>query len=581
MKYRSYDGSCNNLQYPSRGTTLTQLVRLLRPAYEDDLNEPIGWDTKKLVRPPARLVSQNIVSTLSIVDDGSFSHMLMQWGQFIDHDISLIVGSSSRSTYKSRIPCDKLCRNDPPCFPIYPAPNDKRVPKDACIEFTRSSAACGTGLSSIFFNELLPRQQLNQVTSYIDGSTIYGSSKEEVRRLRDLDHDEGLLKEGIKISPRKRLLPFHNGAPVDCQIDDQDQSVPCFLAGDIRVNEQLALTAMHTIWMREHNRIASKLKKLNYNWNGEKIFQEARKIVIAEIQHITFHNFLPKILGQEGLKLLGKYQNYQPDADATLINSFATAAFRFGHGTVRPTLFRLNELYQPIPQGHLRLRDAFFAPSRLLHEGSIDPILRGLIFFPSKLSRSDRMLNEELTDHLFGMAHEIALDLASLNIQRGRDHGLPSYNHYRVMCNLPAATHFHELSNEITNRTILNKLEKAYQHPNNIDLWVGAMAEDALFGGRVGPTFACLIALQFNRLRAGDRFWYENKAQFSPNQLTQIKRSSLARILCDNGDNITRVQNDVFLNVYYEGDITDCDAIPSIDLKHWYECQDGKQKKKF
>ena len=109
----------------------------------------------------------------------------------------------------------------------------------------------------------------------------------------------------------------------------------CFRAGDVRANEHVALASMHTMWVREHNRLASELKRLNKQWDEERVFQEARKIVVAQIQHITYTEFLPKILGYRGLN---EYQGYDPSIDASVSNVFAAAAFRFGHTLVSMTV---------------------------------------------------------------------------------------------------------------------------------------------------------------------------------------------------------------------------------------------------
>lgn len=103
-------------------------------------------------------------------------------------------------------------------------------------------------------------------------------------------------------------------------------------------------------------------------------------------------------------------------------------------------------------------------------------------------------------------ANEIALDLAALNIQRGRDHGLPGYNAWRTFCNLSAPNSIEGLQDHITNATVRRKLRDIYgDDPDNIDLWVGGLLEDTLPGTQLGPTFQCIIGNQFRRLRDGDR----------------------------------------------------------------------------
>lgn len=102
------------------------------------------------------------------------------------------------------------------------------------------------------------------------------------------------------------------------------------------------------------------------------------------------------------MEIMGDYHGYDPDVNPTIVNSFATAAYRFGHSQIQPVFQRLDETYQqPINEGHLLLRDAFFAPFRLLEEGGIDPLLRGLIASPSKKRSSISGLNSNLTEALF------------------------------------------------------------------------------------------------------------------------------------------------------------------------------------
>ena len=104
-------------------------------------------------------------------------------------------------------------------------------------------------------------------------------------------------------------------------------------------------------------------------------------------------------------------------------------------------------------------------------------------------------------------ANDIALDLAALNIQRGRDHGLPSYNRWRSFCGLEAPDSIEELKAHIGNATIRQQLVEMFEdNPDNIDLWVGGLLEDILPGAMLGPTFQCIIGEQFKRLRTGDRY---------------------------------------------------------------------------
>ena len=256
-----------------------------------------------------------------------------------------------------------------------------------------------------------------------------------------------LLRHGIYMASNKPLMPFATDeTPVDCRKNHLESDIGCFLGGDIRANEQLGLLAMHTIWFRQHNFLAEKLRNLNPTWDDEVVFQETRKIVGAQMQHITYAHWLPYVVGQRGMELLGPYEGYKPEVNPMITNEFATAALRFGHTLINPILRRLDANFRTVREGDVPLRQAFFAPWRLVEEGGVDPLMRGLFSTPAKLKTPDQLLNSHLTDDLFTAAHFVALDLAAMNIQRGRDHGLPSYNDYRVWCNLTRAQSFDDLS---------------------------------------------------------------------------------------------------------------------------------------
>lgn len=179
----------------------------------------------------------------------------------------------------------------PECFPIRLPDNDPvhSVFGERCQSYARSAIAPRTGCT------LGPREQLNQATSFIDGSAIYGNSKEEADELREFS--DGKFKTQYSRSGKPLLPPDPNAE--ECRYNSIYR---CFKSGDMRVNEHLGLAGLHTLWLREHNRIADKLKFLNPHWSDETLFQEARRIVAAEIQHITYKEYLPMVLGQVTLQ---------------------------------------------------------------------------------------------------------------------------------------------------------------------------------------------------------------------------------------------------------------------------------------
>ncbi|XP_060535889.1 peroxidasin isoform X2 [Cylas formicarius] len=574
-KYRSIDGTCNNLQHPTWGASLTGFRRVLKPVYEDGFGKPIGWDKTRLYngypKPPSRKVSTEVISTAKITPDPEITHMVMQWGQFLDHDLDHATPSVSSESWDG-IDCKKSCDYAAPCYPMDVPSDDPRIKNRRCIDFIRSSAICGSEMTSIFFDTVQHREQINQLTSYIDASMVYGFSDELAKEIRDLDAPLGKLKEGPVFDGRKALLPYAGGQGMDCRRNLSESDVACFLAGDIRANEQSGLTAMHTLWMREHNRLAEELRYLNPHWDGDMLYHEARKIVGAAVQHITYKHWLHFIVGPEGVRQLGDYSGYDPQLEPSISNVFATAALRFGHTLINPVLNRLDWNYSPIREGHLPLHKAFFSPWRIVEEGGIDPLLRGMYVAPAKKKLPAENLNTDLTEHLFETAHAVALDLAAMNIHRSRDHALPGYLAFRQFCNMSHVERFRDLAGDIRDSEVRRKLEELYGHPANVDVWVGGVLEDPVEGGRVGPLFRCLLLEQFRRLRDADRFWYENPSVFKPEQLAQIRQYSLARVLCDNGDNITTVTPDVFVLPQLQNGVVGCDKIPKVDLKLWSEC---------
>ena len=521
-KYRSYDGTCNNLQHPYYGSAGMALNRLMDADYENGINIPHGWsqanygDPFSPPRPSTRLISTSVLSSSNSTPNQQHTLMLMQFGQFLDHDIDFAPVVPSDSPFRNASKCEDTCRNEPPCFPIPISPNDTRIRNKNCMSFTRSSAVCGTGSSSALIGKTAyRREQLNEITSYVDASMVYGSNKVISVKLRNQTGGLGQLKIGRESSPGKPFLIFDSYSFAECQqpAEEGSERVECFLAGDHRVNEQVGLTCMHNIFVREHNRVAARLAEINPQWSDETLYQEARRIVGAEWQHIVYNEYLPEILGPQGMEVLGRYQGYNDKMDATIINSFATAAFRFGHSQIMPIFPRLNQNWEESEFGHLPLHKAFFSPFRIVNEGGIDPLLRGLVSTPVKQRSGDQPFTSALVERLFEETSQVALDLGALNIQRGRDHGLPGYNAFRQYFGMLPAETFDDLSHEIIQSDVRDTLENLYAHPDNIDLYVGGVIEEVLSGAQLGPVFLRIIAEQFRRLRDGDRFYYENRGE--------------------------------------------------------------------
>jgi len=360
----------------------------------------------------------------------------------------------------------------------------------------------------------------------------------------------------------KMKLQANGLLPVEIQEFSIDCSTGggCSLVGEVRGDENIALHSMHTIWVREHNRIASTLKVLNPTWNDETLFQNSRKITGAVWQQLVFKEYVPL------LATLPSYTGYKANVNPSITNVFASAAFRFGHSLIPNEFTQLdnnfNEANQPIP-----LQEAFFNRNSINNRG-IEQTVRGLVGNMS--NNVDNRFSFAIARKLFvGMGSTDYLDLTAINIQRGRDHGLPGYNEYRRLCGLAVAATWFELRTLML-EDVASKFEKIYKHPNDIDLFAGGISEKHFGKHEVGPTFSCIIKRQFESLRDGDRFYYENPGVFTTAQLNAIKQVTLATVLCENLKDLVSLQPDAFHSPYKISNTRKvCTSIPKLDLSPW------------
>ncbi|XP_009073007.1 PREDICTED: lactoperoxidase-like, partial [Acanthisitta chloris] len=285
-------------------------------------------------------------------------------------------------------------------------------------------------------------------------------------------------------------------------------------------------------------------------------------------QIITYRDYLPLLLAGESSKWIPSYRGYNERVNPTASNVFSLA-FRFGHTSVQPFVSRLNDSFQPLGSfSHVPLHLTFCATWRIIMEGGIDPLVRGMLVDHAKLMKQNQMLVDELQNHLFEQTEVMGLDLAAMNMQRGRDHGLAGYNAWRGFCGLSQPQTLEEYAEVLGNSKLAKKFMDVYGTPDNIDLWIGAIAEPLIPGTRVGPLLACIIGTQFRNLRDGDRFWWENPGVFTPQQLEALRRITVSRVFCDN-TRIRKVPKDVFKINNYPEDFVDCEEIDAIDLSPW------------
>ena len=549
--FRSIDGSGNNGR---KGKTDAQLVRLFEPAFEDGIGVPRGGEISVFdpgsrrfvegsVLPNPRTISNLVIDEVAPATNSlNASDWLWQWGQLIDHDLALNESNSHQPQPGEFSPIVVEDANDP-VGPYLP--------------FVRVSPAEGTGQTS-------PRQINNQITAFIDASFVYGSTEDRAEYLRDTRSGQGLLKttesdNGESILPQnRRENPFANatgGVLRDFQ----------FLAGDVRANEQIGLTAAHSLLVREHNRVATALyerlqggdRALTQKFNtfersalsqapglssaavrDEFLYQSARKVIGAKVQVITYEEFLPLLVGENAL---ARYTGFDAGVNPQVSVEFANAAFRLGHTMLS------NQLRRVDGEGirETSLSDAFFTPEDVQQKG-VDSLLAGLVF--QEAQAVDHQLVDSVREFLFP-AGTGGLDLAAVNIARGRETGVGGYTEVLAATGGPRITSFAELrQSKLFSNAVVDLFETAYETVDQIDLWLGGISElpDARQGGLLGPTLSYFVAEQFSRTRDGDKFFYLNDLDHLNVLSPEVESTTLSQLIRDNVSAPHLISDDAF-----------------------------------
>jgi peroxidase len=566
-KYRQPDGSCNNLNISWWGQARTPYKRLLKPAYQDLNKDPrkLGVNGRPLKSP--REISTRVHYPQDIYKD--ITHLVPMFGQFVIHDVTKTAHTLGEDGDVKKCTCDSKSYD---CVNIPIPKNDYNFQDKKCLIQVRErdSREC-------FNCDLGYRNQLNDVNSFVDLSVTYGSNKEEEAELRAFYG--GRLEVSYFKDSNGPLLPSRcTGSSFKLL----KKTNVCFLAGDNRVNQHPLMIGMHTIFLREHNRIVTELAKINPHWDDERLFQEGKRILTAVFQNIAYWEWLPLVIGYELHKIFGldqqpadKYfEGYNPEILPNTAAEFSGAAARFGHGLVRPYMSRVNEQYKTTYNDSLR--DLLWRPDLVIPGDNLDQFIRGALCDMSLQNLPH--INEELQDWVI---HDLGNDnpthffsLPAWNINRGRELGLEAYNYYRELAGLNLAQTYDDLS-WISPKNLKN-LRAVYKDVFDIDLFSGGMSEHHVRGGILGPTFAYIIARGFRDWKYGDRFFYENSNKSSPNaftltQLNSIRQVRLNSILC-NTLNLKDVTYNVFLRANKDRNpYLSCNSVYPVNLELWRE----------
>ncbi|XKL67089.1 hypothetical protein PGB90_010509 [Kerria lacca] len=541
LKYRPFDGTCNNFLVPGWGTPNTAFVRLLPPSYSD------GISRVRMAQNGNWLPSPRVIHTVLFpeTDVFDFRHTLavMEWGQIIAHDVTFLSikkGPACCTPNGNLFPPQELHAS---CLPIVIPSNDPFYFKfrRTCMDMKRVKTANELGCN------IFPVHQISGVSHFLDGSLIYGSNEDTSNFLRTFRG--GLLRAQLTADRRPFLINTDKPTRVCHVLSDAEV---CYSAGDGRVNQNSEIAVSQVMFMRLHNLLANQLSIINPDWTDNVIFHEARRIVIAIIQHITYNEYLPILLGSKFMEnsnltptRINYAIGYNENVNPSTISEFVGAAFRSYHSTVQGFISLVNESRALVAE--IRFSDFMNKPGIIQLPGNFDHFLRGLITQPQQ--EQDIFFSGEITNFLFKSDAPFGMDLLSMDINRGRDLGIPPYTTMRVLCGLPMVNRFEDLKDVMDDEKIV-RLAKVYSSVHDIDYLVGGLLERRIPGTLTSPSFHCVVAEAFYRYKFGDRFFYEFGGQagsFTLDQLNTIRKVTFSTLICLTGDNIQLAQPDGFL----------------------------------
>lgn len=473
---RTLDGRCNNPKKKEWGAIRQPLFSYTRGFSS---KKPTGGDLKS-----ARMIS-NMISKQNgdVLNRRRLSEMVTFFGQFLDHTI---VSASANSKDQMNIP----------------------IPSDDPV-FTNFSSGPLAGFFPFDRNFRGPVKEgrraerpINSLTSFVDLDSVYGPDLKRNKAIRS-------FKNGLMDTSKGDLLPMNNPG----QFNAPTKEPGFFLAGDHRANEHPVLTSLHTIFLREHNSLAKELKRAFPDWKDDELYETARQINIAQFQKIVFEEFYPVMTGRK----LKPYSGFRKKVNPGVSDIFSTAAYRVGHTMVGNGIQRRgpgNKRLAPI-----RFTKMFFRPLDVMREG-VEPFLRGAMY--NRAQEVDLLVHDSLRNFLFKeIPAEKGFDLIAFNLQRGRDHAIPTYNRIRKIFGLKVRTSFDQISKS---RTVQSKLLNAYGTVDKIEAWPGLMAETHVRGASMGETMLAVWEAEFIRLRDGDRFFYLRKNVIPEEVLDKIPR---------------------------------------------------------
>jgi len=526
LEQRDPEGHGNNAYNPDLGAADTEFLRVTENSYVDGVGTVMDDPSPPLFGPPlppsdlptARAISEKIFAQgdADIPNAAGINEFFQFFGQYLTHDVAEAATAASGD--------------------IPRAPDGLPFPFGRTPYHTDSEGV---------------RQQINEETSFLDLSGVYGNNAERLALARAGADDgyteqsayllvgsDGLLptikqvaedsgKTSLEVLAIFRPDGF-GGLPDPATSPDPATFENQFYAGDNRVNQQPSLLSQQTMWARNHNWHVEQLKYKYPDWSEDKLFEAARALNEAEWQHVVFDEYLTKLVGKHAIS---EYTGYDAYVDPSIINEWTTVAFRFGHDQSRQILQTLAE--NGGVTGEFTLGEAFLAlgtGAAGQSSANLDEWIRGQL--AAHTQEIDAKVVDGNRNTLFGIPGA-TVDLTVFDTMRGRDHGVNNYNLMREGLGLYVYTSFDEFAyeNDIDEATLAALKELYGDDISKLDSLVGGLLEKKAYGSQLGELFTLLTVMQFEALRDGDRLYYQNRFKDYPEIIKAIDETSLADII--------------------------------------------------
>uniref|UniRef100_H2LKU2 NAD(P)H oxidase (H2O2-forming) n=1 Tax=Oryzias latipes TaxID=8090 RepID=H2LKU2_ORYLA len=549
-----FDGWYNSLGNPRRGSVGSRLVRLVPAQYWDGVYQPV---LEPLQPNPRRLSRVLAEGPSGLPSTRNQTVLFLFFGYHVAFEISDLRSSGC-----------------PPEFMNIPVPQgdpvfDPNATGEVQLPFRRGEWDQASGQSPSN-----PRTQINSVTAWIDGSSIYGPSSSWSDLLRSFSG--GRLTSGSEWNMPKQggETNFMWSAPDPSTGEHRPQGL--YELGNAWANENMFTAAEGIIWFRYHNYVASKLHEEHPEWSDEELFQNARKTTVATFQNIALYEWLPGYLGN---KTLPPYPGYQQFVDPGISPEFEVAAMRISATMTPPGVYMRNRTchFRNITNADgstspaIRLCNSFWKRQRInVKTGQdVDDLLMGMA---SQIAeREDNIVVEDLRDYMYGPLRFTRTDLVAMTIQRGRDFGLQSYTEIRKALDLPPQSC-------VVVPQMLQAVAELYDGDiSKLELFPGGLLE-SLDGP--GPVFSAIILDQFERIRNGDRFWFENKLNglFTDEEIQEIRNVTYRDVLLA----VTSADaTDIQENVFFWKDGDPCPQPAQLEASMLYPCTNATKLNYF